>query len=58
MDLVKTILDNNLSDLKDYCDNNIQKHIDARIAEKKVEVLAKLNNTTPEKMKEQMAVAQ
>ena len=55
--LIKGILDNDLVGLKDYCELNIQKHVDARIAEKKVEVLAKINNTTVEKMAEMMATS-
>jgi hypothetical protein len=55
--LIKTILDNDLKTLKDYCETNVQKHIDARISEKRVDVLAKLNNTTSEKMAELMAVS-
>lgn len=55
--LIQTVLDNDLIGLKDYMNTNVQKHIDSRIAEKKVEVLAKMNGTTVEKMKEQMATA-
>lgn len=55
--LIQTVLDNDLIGLKDYMNSNVQKHIDSRIAEKKVEVLAQMNGTTVEKMKEQMAVA-
>lgn len=58
MELVKTILDNDLLSLKAYCDQNIQKHIDARISSKKVEVLAKINNTSIDKMTELMATSQ
>ena len=56
--LIKTVLDNDLVNLKDYMEKNVQKHIETRIADAKVGVLAKLNNTTIEKMAEQMAVSQ
>ena len=55
--LIRTVLSNNLVDLKGYCEKNIQKHIENRVAAKKIEVLAGINNVSVEAMAEQMAVA-
>jgi len=56
--LIKTVLSNDLVALKSYMEQNVQKHVDNRITAKRVEVLAKLNNTTVEKMSEIMATSQ
>lgn len=50
--LIKMVLDNDLIALKDFMNTNVQKHIDSRIAEKKIDVIAQLNNVSSEKMRE------
>ena len=55
--LIKVILDNNLVQLKDYCEKNITKHVNNRISDAKIKVLAGINNVSVEQMAEQMAVA-
>jgi hypothetical protein len=55
--LIQTVLSNDLTTLKDYCEKNVQKHFENRVASKKLEILAKENNVTVEKMAEMMEVS-
>ena len=57
MEIIKTILDNNLTDLKSYLAASVTNKVDARIASKKIEALAKRNGLSVDKMTEQLNVS-
>ena len=48
--VVKTILDKNYAQLKEYCDKIVADKIIERVNEKKIEVLAKINGKSVEEM--------
>ncbi len=58
MSLVKDVLDGNWVKVQEYMEKQISDKIIQRVQEKKVEVLAKINGTTTDKMKEVIAVSQ
>ena len=55
--ILKTVLDNDYATLKGFVEEKVQEGINAKIADKKVEILAALNGLSKEKMQEVMAVA-
>lgn len=57
MSLVKDVLDGNWVKVQEYMEKQISDKIIQRVQEKKVEVLAKINGTTTDKMKEIIAVS-
>lgn len=57
MSLVKDVLDGNWVKVQEYMEKQISDKIIQRVQEKKVEVLAKINGTTTDQMKEVIAVS-
>lgn len=51
--IIKTILDGNLAELKQYMEEKIGEKINQKIEDRKVSILAKMNGTTEEEMREQ-----
>jgi hypothetical protein len=52
MNIIKSVLDSKWIDLKSDIEKKVFEKINQRISDKKVEVLAKLNNVDVDKMKE------
>jgi len=55
--LLKTVLDNDYATLKNYVEGKVSEGINARISNKKVDVLAALNGISRDKMEEVMAIS-
>ena len=55
--ILKTVLDNDYATLKGYVEQKVQEGINAKIASKKVDILAALNGISRDKMEEVMSVS-
>lgn len=57
MSIIKDVLSNDLASLQNYFDTKIQEKINNRVEDKKIDVLAKMNNVSRDQMLEIMNVS-